>query len=311
MDNDVHGTDYCIGFSTAVTRTVNFVHQLRTSAGSHERLAVVEVFGRYSGETSLIAAYLAGVDRAIISEVPFEIDRLASLLMKDNSMENGSQLGEKAYTIVSGVDLRLQQICEEELSKGLRQVETMSEQLKPGRLAEESSSLGGFAARQARLMRIREVKPKSIVVEMSGYHGEIALPETLPYFSSSGALRPGNLIDTYIDEIHGNKIKGSLYDQSHVQGAAVLLNAKTGEILALVGGENFNDTANDGQWNRAVQGGRQPGSSWKPLLYASAFDLNGEGGQPRFTPGSVEMDEPLSVGNWSPKNWSGLCDADS
>ena len=53
MDNDVHGTDYCIGFSTAVTRTVNFIHQLRTSAGSHERLAVVEVFGRYSGETSL------------------------------------------------------------------------------------------------------------------------------------------------------------------------------------------------------------------------------------------------------------------
>jgi 6-phosphofructokinase len=85
MDNDVHGTDYCIGFSTAVTRTVNFVHQLRTSAGSHERLAVVEVFGRYSGETSLIAAYLAGVDRAIISEVPFDIDRLASLLMKDKA----------------------------------------------------------------------------------------------------------------------------------------------------------------------------------------------------------------------------------
>ena len=83
MDNDVHGTDYCIGFSTAVTRTVNFVHQLRTSAGSHERLAVVEVFGRYSGETSLVSAYLAGVDRAIISEVPFDIDRLASLLLGD------------------------------------------------------------------------------------------------------------------------------------------------------------------------------------------------------------------------------------
>jgi ATP-dependent phosphofructokinase / diphosphate-dependent phosphofructokinase len=83
MDNDVHGTDYCIGFSTAVSRTVNFVHQLRTSAGSHERLAVVEVFGRYSGETSLIAAYLAGVDRAIISEVPFDIEKLAGLLMQD------------------------------------------------------------------------------------------------------------------------------------------------------------------------------------------------------------------------------------
>jgi len=85
MDNDVHGTDYCIGFSTAVTRTVNFAHQLRTSAGSHERLAVVEVFGRYSGETSLVSAYLAGVDRAIISEVPFDIERLAGLLMQDKA----------------------------------------------------------------------------------------------------------------------------------------------------------------------------------------------------------------------------------
>jgi 6-phosphofructokinase 1 len=83
MDNDVHGTDYCIGFSTAVSRTVNFVHQLRTSAGSHERLAVVEVFGRYSGETSLVSAYLSGVDRAVISEVPFDVERLGSFLLSD------------------------------------------------------------------------------------------------------------------------------------------------------------------------------------------------------------------------------------
>ena len=83
MDNDVHGTDYCIGFSTAVTRTVIFMHQLRTSAGSHERLTVVEVFGRYSGETSLVSAYLAGVDRAIISEVPFDVEKLAAFLVDD------------------------------------------------------------------------------------------------------------------------------------------------------------------------------------------------------------------------------------
>jgi 6-phosphofructokinase 1 len=85
MDNDVHGTDYCIGFSTAITRSVGFIHSLRTSAGSHERLAVIELFGRYSGETSLISAYLAGVDRAVISEVPFDIDRLAGLLMADKA----------------------------------------------------------------------------------------------------------------------------------------------------------------------------------------------------------------------------------
>ena len=83
MDNDVHGTDYCIGFSTAVTRSVEFIHQLRTSTGSHERIAVVELFGRYSGETCLISAYLASVDRAVISEVPFDPERLSALLMED------------------------------------------------------------------------------------------------------------------------------------------------------------------------------------------------------------------------------------
>jgi 6-phosphofructokinase 1 len=83
MDNDVHGTDYCIGFSTAVTRGVQFIHNLRTSTGSHERIAVVELFGRYSGETSLITGYLAGVDRVIISEVPFEIDKLGPMLVDD------------------------------------------------------------------------------------------------------------------------------------------------------------------------------------------------------------------------------------
>jgi 6-phosphofructokinase len=85
MDNDVFGTDFCIGFSTAVTRSVEFIHQLRSTAGSHERLGVVELFGRHSGETSLISSYLAGVDRAIISEVPFDIERLAELLMQDKA----------------------------------------------------------------------------------------------------------------------------------------------------------------------------------------------------------------------------------
>ena len=85
MDNDVFGTDYCIGFSTAITRSVDFIHALRTSSGSHERIAVVELFGRYCGETSLVAAYLSGADRAVISEVPFDPERLARLLENDRS----------------------------------------------------------------------------------------------------------------------------------------------------------------------------------------------------------------------------------
>ena len=86
MDNDVHGTDYCIGFSTAVTRGVSFIHSLRTVTGSHERIAVIELFGRYSGETALVTAYLAGVKRTIISEVPFDIDRLSELLVEDKKV---------------------------------------------------------------------------------------------------------------------------------------------------------------------------------------------------------------------------------
>jgi 6-phosphofructokinase len=84
MDNDVNGTDYCIGFSTAVTRSVQFIHQLRTSTGSHERIAVIELFGRYSGQTALISGYLAGADRTIIPEVPFDAKHLSKLVRQDH-----------------------------------------------------------------------------------------------------------------------------------------------------------------------------------------------------------------------------------
>lgn len=83
MDNDVAGTDYCLGFSTAITRSVAAIQELRTTVASHERIGVIEVFGRVSGELSLISAYLSGANRAIIPEVPFEINHLAELLTQD------------------------------------------------------------------------------------------------------------------------------------------------------------------------------------------------------------------------------------
>jgi ATP-dependent phosphofructokinase / diphosphate-dependent phosphofructokinase len=109
MDNDVYGTDYCIGFSTAVTRSVNFIHNLRTSAGSHERIAVVELFGRNSGETSLVSAYLAGVDRALISEVPFDIEKLSQLLIED---KKGNKSNYAMVTISEGATMVGGQIVE-------------------------------------------------------------------------------------------------------------------------------------------------------------------------------------------------------
>jgi 6-phosphofructokinase 1 len=83
MDNDVTGTDYCIGFSTAITRSVSAVQKLRSTTGSHERFGVIELFGRTAGHTSLITAYLSSADRCLISEVPFDINRVAELLMRD------------------------------------------------------------------------------------------------------------------------------------------------------------------------------------------------------------------------------------
>lgn len=83
MDNDVPGTDYCIGFSTCVTRTIELTRRLRTSAGSHERFLVIEVFGRYAGFTALLPTMGGAADRCVIPEHPFDPELLVELLLYD------------------------------------------------------------------------------------------------------------------------------------------------------------------------------------------------------------------------------------
>jgi len=83
MDNDVPGTDYCIGFSTCVTRTIAMTHALRTSAGSHERFLVIEVFGRYAGFTALLPTMAGAANRCVIPEHPFDIEHLCERLSLD------------------------------------------------------------------------------------------------------------------------------------------------------------------------------------------------------------------------------------
>jgi len=85
MDNDVPGTDYCIGFSTCVTRTIELANSLRTVAGSHERVLVLEVFGRYAGFTSMLPTMAGAAHRCVIPEFRFSIERLAELLMYDRN----------------------------------------------------------------------------------------------------------------------------------------------------------------------------------------------------------------------------------
>lgn len=86
MDNDVPGTDYCIGFSTCITRTIHMTNLLRTSAGSHERILVMEVFGRYAGFTALLPTMAGAANRCVIPEFKFSMDRLTELLVQDRSL---------------------------------------------------------------------------------------------------------------------------------------------------------------------------------------------------------------------------------
>ncbi len=85
MDNDVPGTDYCIGFSTCVTRTIQMTNNLRTSAGSHERILVLEVFGRYAGFTAMLPTMAGAANRCVIPEYKFDINRLTELLVYDRN----------------------------------------------------------------------------------------------------------------------------------------------------------------------------------------------------------------------------------
>jgi 6-phosphofructokinase 1 len=85
MDNDVPGTDYCIGFSTCVTRTISLTNSMRTSAGSHERFLILEVFGRYAGFTAMLPTMAGAAHRCVIPEYKFDIERLTELMVKDRN----------------------------------------------------------------------------------------------------------------------------------------------------------------------------------------------------------------------------------
>lgn len=158
MDNDVYGTDYCIGFSTAVTRSVGFITNLRTPSGSHERIAIVELFGRNSGETSLIAAYLADVDRAVISEVPFDAQKLGLLLVQDK-YNNPSN-----YAIMT-------------ISEGAREIGGDLVHYEGDEDAYGHRKLGGIGKLLGE--RLKEVTDQDVIYQQLGYLMRSGAPDSL------------------------------------------------------------------------------------------------------------------------------------
>lgn len=157
MDNDVFGTDYCIGFGTAITRSVQMISDMRTPIGSHERVGLIELFGRNSGETSLVASYLASVDRAIISEVPFDVEKLAEMIVHDKE-QNPSN-----YAMVT--------ISEGAVPEGGQVMETGEED------AYGHKKLGGIGLWTAQ--KIRELTGHKVTYQPLGYIMRCGAPDAL------------------------------------------------------------------------------------------------------------------------------------
>jgi len=179
MDNDVFGTDYCIGFGTAITRSVGMINDLRTPIGSHERIGVVELFGRNSGETSLIASYLAQVDRAVISEVPFDVEKLAEMVVRDRD-HNPSD-----YAIMT--------ISEGAVPTGGRVFESGEED------AYGHKKLGGIGQWTSR--RIKELTGREVTYQPLGYMMRCGAPDSLDRMV---AMNYGNLaMDMLLDGASG------------------------------------------------------------------------------------------------------------
>jgi 6-phosphofructokinase len=199
MDNDVPGTDYCIGFSTCVTRTIEMTHALRTSAGSHERFLVIEVFGRYAGFTALLPTMAGAANRCVIPEHVFDIERLCELLTADRHT-NPSR-----YSVVL--------VSEGATFKGMD--EMVFEDMEVDAFGHKK--LGGIGDRVSRALR--DLSPKfnegrriNVISQRLGYLVRCGNPDAL---DSIVPMAFGNLaMDLVLDGISGRlvNVRNGRYD---------------------------------------------------------------------------------------------------
>ena len=202
MDNDVPGTDYCIGFSTCVTRTIQMTNSLRTSAGSHERFLVLEVFGRYAGFTALLPTMAGAANRCVIPEYKFHIDHLAELMAYDRN-RNPSK-----YSVVL--------VSEGAMFEG-------GEMMFEGEAADDygHKKLGGIG--DAVSVRLKELSPKfnqgktiNVINQKLGYLVRGGDPDAI---DSIVPMAYGNLaLDLILNKVHGRMVvlKNGRYDNMPV-----------------------------------------------------------------------------------------------
>ncbi len=198
MDNDVPGTDYCIGFSTCVTRTIMLTNSLRTSAGSHERFLVIEVFGRYAGFTAMLPTMAGAANRCVIPEHEFDIEQLTDLLVHDR-FKSPSR-----YSIVL--------VSEGAMFKGGEMVFQNAEKDAYGH-----AKLGGIGDLVS--AKLKELSPKytkhnriNVINQKLGYLVRCGDPDAI---DSIVPMAYGNLaLDLILKEIHGRLVvlKDGRYD---------------------------------------------------------------------------------------------------
>jgi 6-phosphofructokinase len=198
MDNDVPGTDYCIGFSTCVTRTIEMTHALRTSAGSHERLLIIEVFGRYAGFTAMLPTMAGAANRCVIPEYKFNIDRLTELLVADR-YQNPSR-----YSIVL--------VSEGAMFEGGEMV--FEDATKDAYGHKKLGGIGDLVAEEIknRSANFNNGKPINIIKQKLGYLVRCGTPDAI---DSIVPMAYGNLaLDLILQGIHGRLVvlKNGRYD---------------------------------------------------------------------------------------------------
>ena len=209
MDNDVPGTDYCIGFSTCVTRTIQMTNSLRTSAGSHERFLVLEVFGRYAGFTAMLPTMAGSANRCVIPEHKFNIEQLTELMTYDRN-RNPSK-----YSVVL--------VSEGAMFEGGEMVFANMEKDMFGH-----AKLGGIGEMVS--AKLKELSPKynkgkriNVITQKLGYLVRGGDPDAI---DSIVPMAYGNLaLDLILDKIHGRLVvlKNGRYDNTPIE---VITNSK-------------------------------------------------------------------------------------
>ncbi len=204
MDNDVPGTDYCIGFSTCVTRTIEMTHRLRTSAGSHERILVIEVFGRYAGFTALLPTMAGAANRCVIPEYKFNIERVTELLVADR-FTNPSH-----YSVVL--------VSEGAKFEGMEEMIYQSQEKD----AYGHKKLGGVGDIMSE--RIKELSPKfnsskriNVINQRLGYLVRCGDPDAI---DSIVPMAYGNLaLDLILEGVHGRMtiLNNGRYDNAQIE----------------------------------------------------------------------------------------------